>query len=71
MLSSATGPMSACTTQMYASGRFRAPPTSLPRTQDDIIQKARVSHDQGFTVTAALADQAAVDLSKVWPALCS
>ena len=34
-------------------------------TQDEIIQKARVSEDQGFTVTAALADQAAVDLSKV------
>lgn len=33
--------------------------------QDEIIQKARVSEDQGFTVTAALADQAAVDLSKV------
>ena len=39
--------------------------------QDDVIQKARVSDDQGFTVTAALADQAAVDLSKVWPAPCT
>ncbi len=33
--------------------------------QDEIIQKARVSENQGFTVTAALADQAAVELSKV------
>ena len=33
--------------------------------QDETIQKACVSEDQDFTVTAALADQAAVDLSKV------
>ena len=33
--------------------------------QDETVQKACVSEDQDFTVTAALADQAAVDLSKV------
>ena len=38
---------------------------ALARVQDEVIQKARVADDRGFTVTAALADQAAVDLSKV------
>ena len=33
--------------------------------QDETIKKACVSEDQDFTITAALADQAAVDLSKV------
>ena len=33
--------------------------------QDETIKKACASEDQDFTITAALADQAAVDLSKV------
>ncbi|CAK0736769.1 General transcription and DNA repair factor IIH helicase subunit xpb2 [Coccomyxa viridis] len=33
--------------------------------KDETIKKACVSEDQDFTITAALADQAAVDLSKV------
>ena len=56
------------TVEPLACGRLWALQTTyscLLYFQDEIIQKARVAEDQGFTVTAALADQAAVDLSKV------